>query len=85
MSAVKVAGNAYISKGPPWAKRFGGLRLGRLGYAPGTLPPQLSPFLFTKGGDPATCARETANLSGANRVMSMNVCIARLRGRRRAG
>ena len=81
MSAVKVAGNAYISKGPPWAKRFGGLRLGRLGYAPGTLPPHLVPYLFTT--EPRQCATETAKLSGTNRVLAMNVCIARVKGRRR--
>jgi len=81
MAAVKVAGNAYITKGPEWAKRFGGLKLGRLGYPPGTLPPHLKGYLFKKGGDPAKCAAETKGLSGADRVRSMNVCIARLRGK----
>jgi len=82
VSAVRVAGNAYISKGPPWAKRFGGLKLGRLGFPPGTLPRHLVPFLFTN--EPRTCATETARLSGADRVMAMNVCIARVKGRGRA-
>lgn len=81
MSAIRVAGNGYISKGPPWAKRFGGLKLGRLGFPPGTLPKHLIPYLFAKGGDPAACARETVELSGANRVMGMNVCIARKRAK----
>jgi len=81
MAAVKVAGNAYITKGPPWAKRFGGLKLGRLGFPPGTLPPKLKPYLFKKGGVPAECARETADLTGADRVMAMNVCVARKKGK----
>lgn len=84
MSAVRVAGNAFITKGPPWARRFGGLKLGRLGYPPGTLPPQLTRYLFQRGGVPAQCARETQNLHGANRVMSMNVCVARAAGRARS-
>lgn len=81
MSAVRLseAGNAYVTKAPPWSKDL--FKLGRLGYPPGTLPPQLVPYLFTKGGTPAECARETANLTGANRVQSMNVCVARKRGR----
>lgn len=78
MSAIRVAGNAFISKGPPWARRFGGLKLGRLGFPPGTLPKHLIPYLFKKGGIPATCAAETVKLTGANRVMSMNTCVARL-------
>ena len=82
MGAVRVFGNAYVSKGPPWGRRGGGLRLGRLGYAPGTLPPQLEPYLFTT--EPRQCATETAKLSGASRVMAMNVCIARVKRGRKA-
>jgi len=49
MAAVRVFGNAYIRKGPPWARRLGGLALGRLAYPPGTLPPHLEPYLLKPG------------------------------------
>lgn len=49
MAAVKVFGHYYIRKGPPWAKRFGGLALGRLAFEPGRIPPHLEPYLFKKG------------------------------------
>ena len=49
MGAVRVAGNAYITKGPPWAYRFSGLKLGRLGFPPGRVPPQLVPYLLKTG------------------------------------
>ena len=77
MAAVRIFGNAYVSKGPPWAKKGGGVRMGRLGFPPGTLPSHLTSYLFKKGGIPAACASETAHLSGAARVQAMNVCIAR--------
>lgn len=48
MAAVRM-GSGYITKGPPWAKRFGGLKLGRLGFPPGKVPPQLEPYLLKKG------------------------------------
>jgi len=48
MAAVRM-GSGYITKGPPWAKRFGGLKLGRLGFPPGATPPQLRPYLLKKG------------------------------------
>jgi len=79
MGAVRIAGDAYITKGPPWARRFGGLKLGRLGYPPGTLPAHLKKFLLTT--EPRKCADETKDKSGVNRVLAMNVCIARLRGK----
>jgi len=49
MGAVRVAGNAYITKGPPWAYRFSGLKLGRLGFPPGRVPAHLEPYLLKKG------------------------------------
>lgn len=49
MGAVRVAGNAYITKGPPWAYRFSGLKLGRLGFPPGKVPAHLAPYLLKKG------------------------------------
>jgi len=83
MAAVKVFGQAYVRKGPPWAKKGGGVALGRLGFPPGTLPKHLTPYLFKKGGIPAQCARETADLAGrAERVFKMNACVARLKGRK---
>ena len=48
MSAIRM-GSGYITKGPPWAKRFGGLKLGRLGFPPGRVPKQLEPYLLKKG------------------------------------
>jgi len=39
MAAVRIAGNAYLRKGPPWARRGGGFAVGRLAYPPGTVPP----------------------------------------------
>jgi len=49
MASVRVFGNYYIRKGPPWAKRWGGLALGRLAFQPGTIPPHLEPYLLKKG------------------------------------
>lgn len=48
MAAIRM-GSGYITKGPPWAKRWGGLKLGRLGFEPGSVPPHLKPYLLKKG------------------------------------
>ena len=48
MSAVRM-GSGYITKGPPWARRGGGYKLGRLAFPPGRVPPQLVPYLLKKG------------------------------------
>jgi len=48
MAAIRV-GAGYITKGPPWAKRWGGLKLGRLAFPPGTVPPHLVPYLLKPG------------------------------------
>lgn len=85
MAAVRVSemGNAFVMKGPPWAKRFGGLRLGRLANPPGRVPTALVGFLFTSGGVPATCARESAGSAGAARIERMNACVSAALKRRR--
>ena len=49
MAAVRIGGGAYITKGPPWARRWGGLKLGRLGFEPGRVPPHLVPYLLKPG------------------------------------
>lgn len=85
MSAVRVseAGSAFITKGPPWAKRFGGLKLGRLANEPGRVPPALRSFLFTSGGVPRDCANRTQGMAGATRVIAMNACVSAALGRGR--
>lgn len=47
MAAVRVGEQAYITKSPPWGKTM--FKMGRLGFPPGTLPPQLRPYLLKKG------------------------------------
>ncbi len=85
MAAVRVseAGSAFITKGPPWAKRFGGLKLGRLANEPGKVPDALRSFLFSAGGVPRTCADRTRGMSGATRVIAMNSCVSEALGRGR--
>jgi len=46
MAAIRIAGG-YITKGPPWAKRFNGLKLGRLRWGPGETPEHLRSYFFT--------------------------------------
>jgi len=48
MAAIRIAGG-YITKGPPWAKRWGGLKLGKLGWGPGETPPHLQAYFFKEG------------------------------------
>lgn len=81
MAAVRVLGNAFIFKGPPWAKRGGGLSLGRLANPPGKVPPALQRFLFQTGGVPAQCAQQTRGMGGAERVLAMNSCVSAALGR----
>jgi hypothetical protein len=47
MTAIRVAPGAYVSKAPPWSKKF--TKLGRLGFEPGTRPPHLIKYMFKKG------------------------------------
>lgn len=75
------AGNAILYNAVPWSKRLVSLKT--RSFPKGAVPGHLIGFLFEKGGDPATCARETADKSGATRVQAMNSCISRLRKRRR--
>lgn len=73
------AGNAILYNSVPWSHRIVSLKT--QSFPKGSVPRHLMPFLFKKGGDPATCARETADKSGAARVISMNACISRLKKR----
>jgi len=75
------AGNAILYNSVPWSHRIVSLKT--QSFPKGAVPAHLMGYLFEKGGDPATCARETADKSGAARVISMNACISRLRKRRR--
>lgn len=71
------AGNAILYNSVPWSRRIVSLKT--QSFPKGAVPRHLMPYLFKKGGDPATCARETAELSGAARVRGMNACISRLK------
>ena len=75
------AGKAILYNAVPWSHRLVSLKTES--FPKGSVPAHLLGFLFEKGGDPATCARETTNKSGAARVLSMNACISRLRKRRK--
>ena len=74
---LTAAGNAIVYPAVPWSRRLFSLKT--RSFPAGAVPRHLLPFLFKKGGDPATCAKETADKSGAARVVSMNACISRLR------
>jgi len=74
------AGNAILYNSVPWSRRLVSLKI--RSFPKGVVPSHLMGFLFAKGGDPATCARETVNKSGAARVHGMNACISRLRKKR---
>jgi hypothetical protein len=68
------AGNAILYNAVPWSHRLVSLK--SESFPKGSVPKHLIPFLFKKGGVPATCARETADKSGAARVLSMNSCVS---------
>ena len=74
------AGNAILYNSVPWSRRLVSLKV--RSFPKGSVPSHLLTYLFKKGGDPATCARETADKSGAARVQGMNACISRLLKRR---
>ena len=74
------AGNAILYNSVPWSKRLVSLKV--RSFPKGAVPAHLMSFLFAKGGDPATCARETIGKAGATRVHAMNSCISRLKKRR---
>jgi len=68
------AGKGIIYQSVPWAHNITSLK--RASFPKGSVPDHLVPYLFKKGGIPATCASETANLSGASRVRAMNACVS---------
>ena len=74
------AGNAILYNSVPWSRRLVSLKT--RSFPKGSVPTHLMQYLFKKGGDPATCARETADKSGAARVQGMNACISKLLKRR---
>lgn len=78
--ALTEAGNAILYRAVPWSRHLVDLKTAS--FPKGAVPSHLMGYLFAKGGDPATCARETVNLAGANRVRAMNSCVSRLRKRR---
>lgn len=71
------AGNAIIYPSVPWSRRLFSLKT--QSFPKGSVPRHLLGYLFKRGGDPATCAKETADKSGATRVLAMNACISRLK------
>ena len=79
MCAVSLlaAGNAILYNSVPWSRRLVSLKT--RSFPKGSVPSHLLQYLFKTGGDPATCARETADKSGATRVHAMNACISRLK------
>ena len=77
---ISEAGNAIIYRSVPWAKSPFSLK--RESFPKGAVPPHLRPYLFKKGGIPAQCAAETANLKGAARVTAMNACVSAKKGGR---
>ena len=71
------AGNAILYNSVPWSHRL--ISLKTQSFPKGAVPRHLLSYLFKAGGDPATCARETVDKSGAARVLAMNACISRLK------
>ena len=69
------AGNAILYNSVPWSHRLVSLKT--QSFPKGSVPRHLMGHLFKPGGDPATCARETADKRGATRVHAMNACISK--------
>ncbi|MDD5510468.1 MAG: hypothetical protein PHI12_06645 [Dehalococcoidales bacterium] len=76
------AGNAILYNSVPWSHRLVSLK--SQSFPKGAVPNHLRQYLFSKGGVPATCARETAGKSGAARIISMNSCVSAALGRKRS-
>jgi hypothetical protein len=57
-----------------WAKKPASLK--GPSFPKGAVPKHLAAYLFTKGGIPAECARETTGKRGAARVLAMNACVS---------
>jgi len=74
---LSAAGSAIVYPAVPWSKRLFSLK--SQSFPKGSVPRHLLQYLFKKGGDPATCAKETAGKSGTARVLGMNACISRLK------
>lgn len=75
--ALTQAGEAIVYPSVPWSKKLFSLK--SASFPKGAVPRHLLQYLFKKGGDPATCARETVGMAGAARVRGMNACISRLK------
>jgi len=71
---LAAAGNAIVYPSVPWSRRLFSLKT--QSFPKGAVPRHLLGFLFKKGGVPATCAKETADKSGAARVQAMNSCVS---------
>lgn len=76
---LSAAGNAIVYPSVPWSRRLFSLKT--RSFPKGSVPRHLKQFLFKKGGVPATCARETADKSGAARVHAMNSCVSAALGK----
>ena len=72
--ALAAAGNAIVYPAVPWSRRLFSLKT--RSFPKGAVPRHLIGFLFKKGGVPASCAKETADKSGAARVVAMNSCVS---------
>ncbi|KKN37287.1 hypothetical protein LCGC14_0765250 [marine sediment metagenome] len=72
--SLSQAGEAIVYPSVPWSKRLFSLKI--RSFPKGSTPRHLVPFLFKKGGVPSSCARETADKSGAARVHAMNSCVS---------
>lgn len=68
------AGNAILYNSVPWSHRLVSLKT--QSFPKGAVPRHLLQYLFKAGGVPASCARETADKSGAARVLAMNSCVS---------
>jgi len=78
--SLSQAGEAIVYPAVPWSKRLFSLKI--RSFPKGSVPAHLMKYLFKKGGVPATCAKETADKSGAARVHAMNSCVSTaLRGK----
>lgn len=80
MAAVRVGEQAYITKAPPWGKTM--FKMGRLAYPPGTLPPQLRPYLLKKGDvSPIVSECKGKGLAGTSLVQCIFTGVAIKRGK----
>lgn len=79
--ALTNAGRAILYSAVPWSHKL--ISLKTSSFPKGAVPAHLRQYLFQKGGAPAQCARETANKSGAARVLAMNSCVSVALGGRR--